>query len=337
MRSSLAALAALAGTAAGATAATLDETMSRLAAEAAKVGNVIWYESSPADQSAKIVEAFRKRFPALKLEHIRDTGGNSIGGRIVQEVQGGARTADVATTGAAIIMPLRERAMVKDHDWRAMGIGADLAPSSFGVVTAAVVYAIIYNTNLVKEAEAPRNWEDLLDKRLQGKLGTWVRAEAQGGLAATWGLDKVADYIRRMNTLNPVLLASTFPLAQQIAAGELHVGLGLNHSAQPPLRRGAPIRIVVTDPASISTLYSLVPAKAQNAAGGALLALWLATPEGAKSYEDATDRGNPFITGTRTHAMLQGRKLSQFPPERAADEAAAVQRFNKMLEARETP
>ncbi len=318
-------------------AATVDETMAKLATEAAKVGNVIWYESSPAEATAKVAAAFAKRFPGVKLEHVRDTGGNSIGGRIVQEVQGGARTADVATTGAAIVMPLAERGMIKEHDWVAMGMSAELAPSRLGVVTAAAVYAIIYNTQQVKEADAPKSWEDLTDKRWAGKLGIWVRAEAQGGLAAAWGVDKVADYIRRMNVLGPVLLPSTFPLAQQVAAGELHVGLGLNHAAQPPLRRGAPIKVVIPDPASISTLYSVVPAKAQNASGGALFALWLATPEGAKVYEDATDRGNPYIAGTRTNELLKGRKLAFFPPAKVAEEAAAVQRFNKMLESREKP
>jgi len=50
----------------------------------------------------------------------------------------------------------------------------------------------------------------------------------------------VVDYVRKMNARHPVLLPSTFPLAQQVAAGEILVGFGLNHSAQIPIRRGAP-------------------------------------------------------------------------------------------------
>ncbi|MGH6737636.1 MAG: hypothetical protein ACREDY_01140, partial [Bradyrhizobium sp.] len=71
-------------------------------------------------------------------------------------------------------------------------------------------------------------------------------------------MDKVVDYVRKMNKLHPVLLPSTFPLAQQVAAGEILVGLGLYHSAQPPIRRGAPIKAIVAEPAPINTLYSLV-------------------------------------------------------------------------------
>jgi hypothetical protein len=79
-----------------------------------------------------------------------------------------------------------------------------------------------------------------------------------------------------------------------------------------------------------------VPTHAQTPAGGAPLALCLPSPEGAKAYEDATDRGNPFIEGTKTNALLKGHQLSQFTVEQAPQEAAIVQRINKMIESRET-
>jgi iron(III) transport system substrate-binding protein len=317
-------------------AAEIDDAMNKLAVEAAKGGNIIWYESSPDDQADKIVAAFQKRFPSLKLDHIRDTGGNTVGGRIVQESQGDTRTADVATTGAGISVPLRERKLIKEIDWNAYGLSKELAPTPYGVVTTSVVYVIVYNTAQVKEADAPKTWDDLLNPRWDGKIGIWVRGEGQASLAAAWGAEKVFDYVRKINALHPVLLPSTFPLAQQVAAGEILVGFGLNHTAQPPIRRGAPIKVVVADPAPLNTLYSFVPSKAKNPSGGALVATWLATPEGAKAYEDATDRGNPFIPGTKTYTMLRGHNTSQFPVEQAATEAATVARINKMIESRET-
>ena len=134
-----------------------------------------------------------------------------------------------------------------------------------------------------------------------------------------------------------MLLPSTFPLAQQVAAGEILVGLRtLITSAQPPIRRGAPIKVVVPEPAPISTLYSLVPAKAKNPSGGALLAIWLATPEGAKAYEDATDRGNPFIAGTKTDALLRGTRLSQYSVDQARRGSGRRPTLNKMIESCET-
>ena len=310
-------------------------TLDKLAGEAARTGNIVWYESTPDDQAAKIVEAFGKRFPNLKLEHVRDTGGNSIGARIVQESQAGARVGDVGTSGAAILLPLIDRNLVRKIDWAGYGLGKDLAPTPYGVRTTAVIYVLLYNTQLVSEAAAPKNWLDLLNPQWDGKIGIWIRGEGQGSLAAVWGEEKTVDFVKKLNALHPVTLKSTFPLAQQIAAGELWVGLGLHHSAQPPIRRGAPIKFVVTDPAATSTLYSFVPAKAANPAGGELVALWLATPEGAKAYEDATDRGNPVLPNTKAHALLAGRTVAEFPPDQADKEAAMVEKMNKLIESGE--
>jgi iron(III) transport system substrate-binding protein len=308
-----------------------DATLAALAAEAEKSGSVIWYESSPDDQAAKIATAFNKRFPNVKIEHVRDAGGNSIAARIVQESQAGSHTADIATSGASLLTPLVERNLVVKVDWAGLGVGPEVAHNDYGVLTTAVLTVLVYNTALVAAADAPKNWEDLLNPRWDGKIGLWVRAEGQASLAEKWGEAKVADYITKLNGLHPIFEKSTFPLAQQVAAGETQVALGLYHSAQPALQKGAPIKVVVPDPAAINALYSFVPAKGGNIKGGQLLALWLATPEGAKAYEDATDRGNPAIEGTRTREMLKGHTIAVFPIEQSAREAELVEKFNKLI------
>ena len=317
---------------AAAQAATIDDTLNKLAGEAAKAGSVLWYESSPDDQAQQIVAAFNKHFPDVKLEHIRDTGGNSVGARIVQESQGNVRTADLATVGNSIMMPLIERNLLAKVDWTGLGAAANLTPSPYAIACTSVIYVIVYNTEQVKEADAPKNWMDLVDPRWNGKIGLWVRAEGEGALAAAWGEDKVAAYIKKLNANHPVLEKSTFPLAQQVAAGELLVGLGIYHAALPPLQKGAPIKIVITDPAAVDMLYDVIPAHSQNPSGGELVSLWLATTEGARAYEDATGRGNPLVPGTKTEALLRGRTIAEYPPDQAQREAEVVEHFNKLLE-----
>ena len=327
-----AALAAGVVAASASRAATLDQSLDKLAAEAAKHGSVIWYESSPDNQAREIAAAFSKRFPNVKLEHVRLVGGNAIGGRIVQESQGGARTADLALVGNSLMIPLEQRQLLKKVDWQSLGVPAKLTPSPYAITGTAVFYVILYNTNLVKPEDAPKGWNDVLDPRWKGKIGVWVRAEGETALAAVWGADKVADFIKKLNANKPIILKSTFPLAQQVGAGELSVGLGIYHTAQPPLRKGAPLKIVIPDPTPVDMLYNVVPAHAQNPAGGELLGMWLATPEGAKAYEDATSRGNPLIRGTKTEELLRNVKLAEFPPSKAKVEAELAARFNKLLQ-----
>lgn len=323
--------AALLGTSRLASAAVTQAALDRLAAPAARAGSIIWYESSPRDQIDRVVAAFARRFPNTRLEHVRDTGGNAMAGRVIQEVQGNARTCDIGTNSASVIWPLVGRNLVERVDWAASGADTKLAPTPFTLLTTASTYVILSNSRMVSDADAPKNWDDLADPRWRDKLGTWIRAEGLVSLAANWGEDRVARYIERLNAQKPFLFKSTFPLAQQLAAGEVAVALGIHHTAQPPIRRGAPIRVTVPDPAAISSLFSFVPSAARNKEGGQLLALWLATPEGARVYEEATGRGNYLIEGTDTSRLLANRTIAEFTPDRTETMLPILTRFNRML------
>ena len=323
--------AALVGTRRTASAAVNEAALDRLAAAAQRAGSIIWYESSPRDQIDRVVAAFARRFPNVRLEHVRDTGGNAMAGRVIQEVQGNTRTCDIGTNSASVIWPLVGRNLVERVDWAASGADAKLAPTPFTLLTTASTYVILSNSRMVTDADAPKNWDDLLDPRWRDKLGTWIRAEGLVSLAANWGEDRVARYIERLNAQKPFLFKSTFPLAQQLAAGEVAVALGIHHTAQPPIRRGAPIRVSVPDPAAISSLFSFVPSAARNKDGGQLLALWLATPDGARAYEEATGRGNYLIPGTDTSRLLANRTIAEFTPDRTDTMLPLLTRFNRML------
>lgn len=302
-----------------------------LAAQAAGLGPVIWYESSPPDQSEKVVAAFRRRYPGVQVRHVRDTGGNAMSARIIQESQANARTADIGTNSASIVWPLVRRDLVESVDWAALGADPRLAPTPYTLLTTAATYVLLSNTQQVTEADAPKTWDALLDPRWRGKIGVWVRTEPFVSLAAAWGADRTAEYLQRLAAQQPLLFPSAFPLAQQLAAGEVAVAVGTLHATQPALARGAPIRLVVADPVPISSLFSFVTRTGRNRPGGQLLALWLATDEGAKAYEDATGRGNPLVAGTRTAQLLQGRTITEQRPEDADTTLALVERYNAIL------
>ena len=326
-RGSLALLATLAMTSLAAAQAPTDG----LAAEAAKLGEVIWYESSPDAQADKILAAFHKRYPGVKARHIRDTGGNAMSSRIIQEMQGNAQTADIGTNSASVFWPLVQRGLLEKVDWQALGADAKLAPTPYSLLTTASVYVILSNTAAVTEADAPKNWDALLDPKWRGKLGTWFRSEGLVSLASAWGPERITEYVGKLAQQQPFLFPSTFPLAQQVGAGEVVVGLGIYHSAQPAIARGAPLRTLVPEPAPISSLYSFIPSAGRNKPGGKLLALWLASPEGAKAYEDATSRGNPLIASTKTAQLLAGHTIAEYTPDQADTALALLQKYNTML------
>jgi iron(III) transport system substrate-binding protein len=307
------------------------DTLNKLAEVARTKGPVIWYESSPQEQADKIIAAFGKRFPGVQLQHLRDAGGAGIGGRVVQEVQGNTRTADLLTGSASVIWQLVNRDLVVKQDWASYGVPASVAHTPFTIASTTAVYVILSNKQMVTDAEAPKNWNELTDPKWKGKVGLWIRAEPQLSLASLWGEEKTMAFINQMNAQRPFLFKSTFPLAQQVGAGEVPVGVGLYHAAQPPIQRGAPIRVQLTDPVATTTLHSAVIAPGRNREGGTLLALWLATAEGARVYEEATGRGHAGVKGTEVQKMLAGRTLAEFSADKVPQNLEMFERFNKAI------
>lgn len=304
-----------------------EEPPQSLVDAAKKEDGLVWYESSTEEQVAKIFDAFQDKYPFVKnVEHVR-LRASDVAARIAQEAQANAPTADVGTTDTASATQLYERQMLATPEWTKLGVPPELVPELYLVATAASVYVILYNTELVSEEEAPTSWEDLLDERWRGKIGTWVVPFAFVELVPVWGGDRTTEYVRQFAQQNPVTYESTFPLAQAVGAGEIPVGVGIYHATQPAIEAGAPIEIVVPRPTPVTMLYSFIPKDAANPNTAKLFISWLATEEGARAYEEATGRGNPLLPGTETAELVSDRTISDFPPSQAAETSEWLDRF----------
>jgi ABC-type Fe3+ transport system substrate-binding protein len=295
---------------------------------AAESGDLSWYESNPLAALERVTGAFGRGAGArIRVRPESIAGGVGIVGRVANEAQAGGRTADLVSLGGSGIARLQERNLLADARWTQLGF-----PESFtagpALLTAAALYCIIYNKNEVRAAEAPKSWEDLLDPRWRGRIGTWVRMAAFAELAQVWGEARTTAYYDRFLQQNPMLFRSTAPLAQQVAAGEVAVGLGIYHTAAPAIRRGAPIEVVLLDPTPISAIWTAVTTPARRPAAARLLGAWLATPEGARAYEAATERGHPLLPETETGRRLQGLTLAEWPMAEKDVYARIYEAFN---------
>ncbi len=300
-------------------------------ASRAEDGDLVWYESSRRDQLDRIAAAFSDAFPRLRVRGESIAGGVGIVGRVQQEYQAGGRMVDLVTLGGGGIAQLAARGLLREFDWSRLPIDPMMVVGRHAVMTAASIYCLICNTDQVREADTPRSWDALLNPRWRGRIGTWVRAAAFAELASVWGADRTLDYYRRFLAQNPMLFRSTAPLAQQVAAGECAIGLGIHHTALAAIRRGAPLRIVILDPTPISAIYTALVADTRRPHAAALFAAWLATPEGGFVYERATDRGNPMIEGTQAARLLRDHQLAEWPMNRKADYARLFEQYNAMV------
>ena len=313
-----------------ATVARADE-LSDLAAKATTQQPVLWYESSQPEQIALVTKAFNAKYPAIRIQYVRIPGGNTIAARIIQETQANARTASLMTSGSTQLAPLLERKLVLSRDWQALRVAKDMPQTPFAIPVATSMFVGLYNSRKIPADKAPATWDDFISKRFEGKLGTWVRPPGFVDLVALHGEDKTRDLLKRLVTLKPLLYAAPELIAQQIAAGEIDAGIGFFHSSQATIDSGAPVAVKFLDPTPINTIWGVVIEKGSNPEGAQVLAAWLVSPEGARIYEDATKRGNPWLPGTETAKRVGSNRISQMPLMDMANTARISDDFSKIL------
>jgi iron(III) transport system substrate-binding protein len=270
-----------------------------LADAASSEGPVIWYESTPPEQIDGVIKAFNERYPDVRVEQVRSVGGRDVAARIVQESRANAETADIATSGITVIHELEERGLLADLSADELEVNKKVIPVPYAMVTAASVDVALYNSEQVSEEEAPKSWEDLLDPKWKGKLGAWAIPTGLSNLPEVWGQERTTRYVEDFAAQQPRLYSSTFPLASDVGTGEVPVALAFYHSAQPPIKGGAPIKINMLDPTPIATIFTGLVKDTPNPNAAKLFLSWLHSDEGARAYEDATYRGNPYL-GTKS-------------------------------------
>src|SRR6478736_2797474 len=119
------------------------DTVQDLAAIAGKKGPVIWYESSPPEAVLKIAAAFNKKYPDIKIQFVRNTGGGGIAARIIQQSEAGAATASFFIGDVAQLIPLNQRSLLLARDWNSLGVDPALSPTPYAVAATAALGVLV--------------------------------------------------------------------------------------------------------------------------------------------------------------------------------------------------
>ncbi|MBP0441435.1 ABC transporter substrate-binding protein [Tianweitania sediminis] len=310
------------------------DALADLASAAAGKEPVLWYESGTPAQIGKVISAFNAKYPDIKVEFVQDTAGNTIASKIIQESQTGNPTASFITTGAQQLGPLLERSLLAEVDWRALGIDVALTPKPYAAAVAASMFIGLRNSVAVTADKAPTTWEEFTDPEWSGRIGTWVRAPGFSTLAVDLGRDQVKSLLEKLVQLNPFLYQSPNMVAQQLAAGEIDVGIGFYHTSLPAIAAGAPVEIIFLDPIPINTIWAAVIKSGRNVEGAQVLAAWLTSAEGAMVYETATGRGNPLVPGTQAQRVSADKRLVEWPLDQLATYRDIDAEYSKILSAK---
>jgi iron(III) transport system substrate-binding protein len=305
------------------------DSLEQVIAAAKKEGAIVWNDSLLREDGEQILKAFQKDYPFVTKIEYQEVPSAQKTARIMQELQVGGPTADVIINSASAQQIYIDGGYAVKVDWKGMEVPVSPVntPNDYLVLVTTASYGILYNTTKVSDAEAPRTWEALADPKWKKRSGTWAKANVFTNLLPTWGEEKTRSYVRKYAALQPRLFSSTYTLAQAVGSGEIDIALGIYHTAQPTIEKGAPVKWVYLDPTPIAPLYALILKYGKNPNTAKLLLKWLGSKSGALAYEEASQRGNHLVPETKTAQLLKGKALAHIT---AQQDEKTLGQYNKL-------
>jgi iron(III) transport system substrate-binding protein len=297
----------------------LDELYEKVKKEG---GKLTLYVALSGRSAEVILPAFKKRFPAVTIDHIDATADTLVaravtearGGRVLADVFGGALPFIAQMTDQKLLAPLAipEAAAYPAH-----------LKTEYWVGTDAQFFIIGWNTNLVKKGEEPKGFEDLAHAKWKNTLmGEPRDFQLLMGLAKRkYNSDeKASDLLKKIAANQVEFHKGHSQLVEFLVAGQRPVCFTCYaHHFPPRMKKGAPIQSLLNEGVgeiggSVSILKG---APHPNAA--LLWARWAVSEEGQRVYAQAGETpAHPNVEPTEkvrpaTAHMLTLDDVKEFP------------------------
>jgi iron(III) transport system substrate-binding protein len=200
------------------------ETTPAMVAAAEKEGKVVWYTAVDVKVAETLAKAFKAEYPKIDID-VERSGSERVFQRVNQEYQANIRNVDVVNSSDA-----SHFIFWKQQKWLAPHTPPDVKrfpaqfrdPEGYYAVWRATLSVMGYNTNLVKDNEAPAGYLDLLDPKWKGKLAKSHPSYSGTSLTGTFALTKAIgwDYLEKLSKQGVQQLQSTTATPKSIASGE---------------------------------------------------------------------------------------------------------------------
>lgn len=344
---SLAALTALAGPAQAQGKPTTFEELSKykgadrqqiLLEGAKKEGKVVWYTTFVIQPLVEeIIKGFNAKYPDIKVEFYRASTDNDLAQRITTEFLARRYDVDVITpsgSGPTIaqagVLTTWDSPLLAEYP-----VGdAGQDPSRLWVTITQYVRALGYNTRAVKEADVPKNWDDLLKPYWKGKIvmsnATTVAGMIIGGTLDTMGEQKGMEYLKALGKQDIAVVAiGTAATVDQVAAGQFDACICAVHTLDILKAKGAPLGYsVLGDTYFQSTQQTMLPKNPPHPHAALLFTDFLIAADGAQKImlDQRYLPTHPKLTSS--HPALAGKKPWVLTPERSL---AGSAKWNNIL------
>jgi iron(III) transport system substrate-binding protein len=301
-----------------------------------KEGKVVFYSSMDLPVGEKLGKAFEAQYPGIQIQ-IERSGSERLFQRIGQEFASGIHAADVVNSAdASHFIPW------KKDGWLVPFVSEEIAkyfpadyrdPDGMFATTRIWLSSIAYNTNLVKPAEAPASFVDLLDPKWAGKMVKGHPAYSGTIMTATFQLVRELgwEYFDKLSKQRIMQVQSSTDPPKKLALGERAVMADGNEYNVVLLKEaGQPVEPVYpTEGTPTISGPTGIFASAPHPNAARLFQGWLHTRETQQFFID-------FTAQYSAHAQVQSkpgrRKISDI--KLMKEDAAGVEKMSDEIKIR---
>jgi len=277
---------------------------------AKKEQKLVLYITIDLPQTIQVVHHFVQKYSFLDLElHPLET--ETLVTRIQDEARSGMSTWDVVLGGGGLFQPLMEANLVASYHSPQREAVSEALNDSEGFWSGYYInpYVLSYSTTLVKEAEIPKSYDELLEPRWKGNRIA-IDSTAHGllrGLTLVWGEDKAVAYLKRLADQQPVMARASIT-----AVDSMHTGNVAMVIARAPVIQGykkklqSPIDWVFLEPIVAQIDAVMLSSRSPHPNGARLFVDFVLSKEGQSALagiqqipvrRDMEPRLNPTLPG----------------------------------------
>ena len=221
-----------------------------LVAAAKKEGKVVYYTSTDVQVAEKMAAAFQAKYPGIKVQ-VERSGSERVYQRLGQEYSSGIYNADVIeTSDAANFVVFKKNGWLQPavpHDVATMWPASERDPDGDYAGFRATLTVLAYRSDLVKPADAPKTWTDLLKPQYKGKMVKSHPAYSGNVMTATYALSHLLGwgFFEKLGQQQVMQVQSSTEPPKILAQGERSIEADGNEYNIFVLQdKGVPIKIV---------------------------------------------------------------------------------------------
>ena len=217
---------------------------------AKKEGAVYWYGSMNVDDASALIAGINKKYPFIEIKGFRAANAPVLSKLDVEAHARGLNVDLIDLDGFYVAQALKRNYWIRY-------VSPELAvypkeindPAGRWSGFFILPQVVIYNTNLVQPASAPKNYNDLLDPKWKNRISipdsgvTWYH-----GILQYMGSEKGRSFMKRLVTQNVRVQTGNRMMVELTMAGEHAIGLAAYaHRIGQFQKKGAPMGWIKDD------------------------------------------------------------------------------------------